>query len=1115
MLIKEQIEILNAKFEKLHRDFERLEVEKNNLGQKYMQLTSSVKSKYQSDCDIQMALKEEVLKYFRIAEDNSNKKFNPAGRIPVIPDIAKLNQLIEKIDINNRNDYVAGQIVDLAEHYVAYIDMKIKELTSFENNALKDLANRKEKEMQNLVNQKKQVLLDCEKYLQGPDLKKMVSLFEVIQDAYEITGNYFGSWGSPLKRKRMMLLGYYKYVVDVPQILCVNLKQTLGKYFDSDNTSIASPFGYTTDSHEKIFIEYLEQNEIRVKSGVQALILNYMRYFEPTEYKISIFDYIHYNADVLGALSVFTHVKNGIVDAVSTDTKTLKQNIAILANYYRQVESKIGHEPIYRYNKQCASHERIPFRIMIINRKDEATKISEDPEMEYMLNNAEKFGIMVIYMRKSMDGGSKGKSRENQYLAKSQDTIRIISGSDGTFYVENNIEWSVFNWLDSPSHLPDDFVDKVLGAIKPIQTGTKYFSRYAMTTPVRSKDKRKAVTIPFAIDENDQVISCNFENELFAAYMMGASRSGKSTLLHTIISGLAMNYHPDELELWLLDFKMLEFKRYVNHSLPHVKYLLLEKSSDLVFDIVDQMTKELEDRQYIFSQNGWSKITEVPLDVYMPIIFVIIDEFAQMSQILKETKGEGYGADYTIKLENLLAKGAALGFKFIFASQTYTTGISGLTETACKQIQLRFALKNTHDEIKQTLMLSSDEITPELSRSIYTLPAYETLFKWRNENGDIKLGRFHNLYTESDEIDALVELINAQLNVSNTDRLSNSCYRNKHSILIDGSQPKSFSSQIGFYKKYESELNGIDFDEEGVPIYSGVPCSFNVARPFFLCHGTAENMLLAGGGRENSISVILSVINSYARLNKNIEIWSHERDSIYKKYKDTVLNKREKRHDLIEICNQIVQIKENIQNRIDDNKLIICFGYEKMYSDFEILGNGTTPQRKERPAKANATLALPDLSEVIRKASECTDPSESRKIMDSYNAQLRLQNDQNSVDTIEDSTIEELYDARNDFDWIIKRASNHGVHFLLCFEQARDFTSTRLDEKIFRHKMLFAMNKEDSLTILGNRKANALEQNAYVYSDGRMTLTMRPHIYKGVPNNGWVIDENNQIVQRR
>lgn len=108
-------------------------------------------------------------------------------------------------------------------------------------------------------------------------------------------------------------------------------------------------------------------------------------------------------------------------------------------------------------------------------------------------------------------------------------------------------------------------------------------------------------------------------------YDMGAAGSGKSTLLHTIISGLIMNYHPDEVELWLMDFKMLEFKRYVNHMPPHVKYILLEKSEDLVFDIIDHLTELLDRRQYRFSQNGWSKLTEVPPEENMPAVFVIID----------------------------------------------------------------------------------------------------------------------------------------------------------------------------------------------------------------------------------------------------------------------------------------------------------------------------------------------------------------------------------------------------------------------------------------------------------------------------------------------------------
>ena len=106
----------------------------------------------------------------------------------------------------------------------------------------------------------------------------------------------------------------------------------------------------------------------------------------------------------------------------------------------------------------------------------------------------------------------------------------------------------------------------------------------------------------------------------------------------------------------------------------------------------------------------------------MPVIFVIIDEFAQMSQILKDTKGSGVGSDYAMKLENILREGRAVGFKFIFSSQTYSDGVEGLTESARKQIQQRLAMKNTYQEIKDTLALSSDSISPAIQNAMNTLP---------------------------------------------------------------------------------------------------------------------------------------------------------------------------------------------------------------------------------------------------------------------------------------------------------------------------------------------------------------------------------------------------------
>ena len=595
---------------------------------------------------------------------------------------------------------------------------------------------------------------------------------------------------------------------------------------------------------------------------------------------------------------------------------------------------------------------------------------------------------------------------------------------------------------------------------------------------------------------------------------MGAAGSGKSTLLHTIISGLLRNYHPDEVELWLLDFKMLEFKRYVTNRPPHIKYLLLEKSEDLVFDIIDKLTDLLDERQYIFSQRGWSKLTDVPVSENMPAIFVIIDEFAQMSQILKETKGNGYGSDYTIKLENLLAKGRALGIKFIFASQTYTTGISGLTETACKQIQMRFALKNTPDEIKQTLTLSSNEMTQEISQWVSSLPAYETLFKWRDSNNKVRIGRFRNMYTEDGEIENLIALINNTIKPlpkgSNT---TDTSYIDKKPVLIDGGQPKTFKSQIHVYKDYESTIDKDDFEENDILIYTGVPCSFNLARPFILCEGMSENILIAGGDRESKMSVLLSIMNSYSRTGNPIEIWAHDRAATYKKFKSTVLSKKKRITDLEDICSEIAEMKTKVQNRKSDNRLVIIFGYDLLSSDLEILGEDADMMPKPKKKK-KADKSLPDMSEILERVKQCSDPEEKQRIIAEYNQQKDIAERATDEDNDNDDLVG-IYDARSDMEWLIKRASNYGIHFVFCFEQPKDFLSLRIDEKSFQHKIMFPMSKEESMEIIKNRRANEIEAGTCIYSDGKDMFTFRPHLYRGVPCNGWMIDDNGNVVQRR
>ncbi|MHC4429330.1 MAG: FtsK/SpoIIIE domain-containing protein, partial [Planctomycetota bacterium] len=56
------------------------------------------------------------------------------------------------------------------------------------------------------------------------------------------------------------------------------------------------------------------------------------------------------------------------------------------------------------------------------------------------------------------------------------------------------------------------------------------------------------------------------------ALIAGKTGSGKSTMLHVLITNLALWYGPDQVEFYLVDFKKgVEFKTYATHDLPHAR----------------------------------------------------------------------------------------------------------------------------------------------------------------------------------------------------------------------------------------------------------------------------------------------------------------------------------------------------------------------------------------------------------------------------------------------------------------------------------------------------------------------------------------------------------------
>ena len=194
----------------------------------------------------------------------------------------------------------------------------------------------------------------------------------------------------------------------------------------------------------------------------------------------------------------------------------------------------------------------------------------------------------------------------------------------------------------------------------------------------------------------------------------GAVGQGKSNLLMTLVHSWAMKYSPDELELYLLDFKdgvslyPLAAHGHNGDWLPHARVLGLESDRPYGLAVLEHLVGEFERRATIikpFGDNIARYRHEQP-DAVMPRIIAVIDEF----QVLFEEDDDITSAAL-LALERLARRGRGYGIHLVLASQT----LSGITAMLAKQdgifsqFPIRLALYNSAAESRAVLSQNNTE----------------------------------------------------------------------------------------------------------------------------------------------------------------------------------------------------------------------------------------------------------------------------------------------------------------------------------------------------------------------------------------------------------------------
>lgn len=213
----------------------------------------------------------------------------------------------------------------------------------------------------------------------------------------------------------------------------------------------------------------------------------------------------------------------------------------------------------------------------------------------------------------------------------------------------------------------------------------------------------KVLKLPMGIGDGDSVVSMVFgEGTSHHGLIGGGTGGGKSTLLHTLIMSSMMNYSPEQLNLYLMDFKGgTEFKIYESERLPHIKLLALDALQEFGESILENLVQEMANRSDIFKRSGgYTKLEDYVTNTgnSMPRILVIMDEF----QILFDSGTNRKVAERCANLaKKIVTEGRSYGVHLLMATQS-TKIISTLTldRGTIEQMRIRVGLKCGEDDTR-------------------------------------------------------------------------------------------------------------------------------------------------------------------------------------------------------------------------------------------------------------------------------------------------------------------------------------------------------------------------------------------------------------------------------
>ncbi len=323
----------------------------------------------------------------------------------------------------------------------------------------------------------------------------------------------------------------------------------------------------------------------------------------------------------------------------------------------------------------------------------------------------------LYYLEKIMRFGSKNgvlsfvnlESEKNNQSAEDLKRYAEFFKDRTSFECLKYLNVEVINNHGIQSKHMQDFVAKIKAYYEQKKQVKRELKDLQKEQKFWTESSQSKVSVPVGWDINHNEVCFEIGEAQNHTLICGRSGSGKSNFLHVLIQNLAFYYAPNEIQLFLLDYKEgVEFNAYTNPTiLEHARLVSVASSVGFGVSFLSWLDKETKKRGELFKQSGVKDLSDYRKHGEMPRLIVVIDEFQVLfsdSSTKEKERVEAY-------LTNILKKGRSYGVHLILATQTMRG--PGINKSLMAQIANRIALSMDAEDSESVL---SDDVACELVR---------------------------------------------------------------------------------------------------------------------------------------------------------------------------------------------------------------------------------------------------------------------------------------------------------------------------------------------------------------------------------------------------------------